>query len=134
MNEDMTENYLPPLEVGSIVKFYSNPQVESPSNYLGEAVLLEKIEDGFSFIDDDYGPEAETVVYKLELWNAIPLSLTPKGERFNYKLGEEAMVSLKTLHSIGLAVSTHPEREYYEPPSSSMLRDKFLDIDGVEIF
>lgn len=63
----MTENYLPPLEVGSIVKFYSNPQVESPSNYLGEAVLLEKIEDGFSFIDDDYGPEAETVVYKLEL-------------------------------------------------------------------
>ena len=124
------------MEVGDTVKVYADPQTET--KLLGEALLVEHLQDGLTFILDGEGVvEADVVVHILRQWDVIFTNITSDGERYNCELYGAKQVWIRDVHTIGLSAS-HDFIESDVKKSANMLadykEDKFLEFDGIEAF
>lgn len=103
---------------------------QTETNPLGECILNTKIRDGYTFILDEEHEDKSTRVYSYERWNVTFIVLTDLGKTI-YKVGQTADMNIRYLYNIGTTKSRY-KPEYDEPIIT--LYDKFLKVDGVEVF
>jgi len=128
------------MNIGDTVKVYLNWQEEK--EFLGKALLLEKIKEGYTFIledtyEDPYNidikykiPENQTQVYSFNRWRVEFLSLSLLGKKY-IKPKEIREYNIRYLDTIGLASSAiHNDIDDH----NKLLVDKFLTVNGVEVF
>ena len=115
--------------VPGLIKFiYRNAQENRKP--LGEAVLIEKIEDGLPFILDDILPEREQKVWILQKWRVKFITKTPLGESLIHE--NEPIMKLRVLESTGLKAS-HSSNQM-QSTDNELRRDSFLIVNGKEIY
>jgi hypothetical protein len=124
------------LDINQVHKIYRNWQTNS--HEIGTAILIEKVKDGIPFILDDYVINDENVAVKIKekeqevfcyaRWVVMFIELTEYGKQ-TVNIGETKSVNIRYLERIGIKSAM-----LISPPTQNTLVDKFLKVDGVEVF
>lgn len=126
------------MKIGDILTIYQDWQTNKKE--LGKAVLIEKIRNGSTFIVDDFFvcegdehiyriPESLTPVYNYQRWRVQFNELTDYGKQ-SIKVSDIRDKNIRFLETVGMSRSSIPE----DFISNEYLKDKFLKINGVEVF
>ncbi len=75
-------------------------------------------------------PESLTPVYNYQRWVIEFTHLTPLGEH-SLKIGDKRQHNIRYLDTIGISKSSIPQED---PVYTKMLEDRFLSINGIEVF
>lgn len=116
-----------------IVNFYLDPRFET--ELLGKLELVEITEESDnskSFIIEEM-PEHKQEVYSLEKWLGQVIELTDLGEQY-YNEGELIERDFKVLFCIGPCPTSAVSLKHLENRSSSNIVDRFIVINGIEIY
>lgn len=109
-------------------KIFADPQTQEL--LLGSAKLLELIKKGETFVLNEED-ENLTEVFQLEYWKVDWISLTPLGESVVHK--ERHIYPIRRLRTLGLSSSYYNKSRDVDF-SESKLRDRFIKVNGKEIF
>jgi hypothetical protein len=122
---------------GMIVPFLTAPKANLDEDILGMGMLIEKVDDA-SVLDCHVLPEEEqkSITRSLEPWTLEIVSLSPKGESWNFKVGDIIERKLTMVYGGRKTPSGATSLRHVagEITTRTEFIDKFIEVDGVEIF